>query len=391
MAGRTQAGATPAAVDELPRCGRTAVVTEPPTGPDPRPRRRASGWLRGAAIAVTLGFALHALAWRTAADRLDAGFVAWSAAQRTAGWRVDHQPTRPGGWPFAAVLHLPGLVIGRDLAAPAGALEWRAETASLRVAPLWADRLTVEAGGRGAVRFGALTIPLAADRLEVALPLRAGPVPRAGRLVAERLRLGTPIGGVELRALIAELETMRTATETEDAMSLGFTATGIAVPPAFAAAAGVLGREVAEFTGAVALSGPWPRGPDAAAQGAAWRDGGGSLQARGLNLVWGRLRVTAEATLTLDEALQPMGAGTLRVIGGGAAIDAASASGWLPAGGTAAAWLLLHTLERTPEGDGVPEVVLPATLTGRTLSVARIPLARSPAWVWPGAAGMGMR
>jgi len=383
--------ATRGAVDELQRPGRPVAVTDPAAGLDPRRRPRAIPWLRGAAIAVTLCVALHALAWRHAAERLEAGFVAWSAAQRAAGWRVDHQPPRHRGWPFAAVLELPGLVIGRDLAALPGALEWRAETASLRVAPLWADRLTVEAGGRGALRLGALIIPLAADRMQVALPLRAGPVPRAGRLVAERLRLGTPVGGLELRSLIADLETMRTATETEDAVSVGFTATGIVVPPAFAAAAGVLGREIAEFTGAAALSGPWPRGPDAAAQGAAWRDGGGSLQARGLSLVWGPLRATAEATLTLDEALQPMGAGTLRVTGGGAAIDAAAASGWLPAGGVAAASLMLRMLERAPEGGGAPEVVLPATLAGRTLSVARIPVASLPAWVWSGEAGMGVR
>jgi len=355
-----------------------------PAAPSNPPRRRAPlRWVIAAGLVLALAAAGHAALWRHAVDRLATAVADWTAARRLAGWRVEAGPPQRDGWPFAAVLHLPRPRLERPGDGRQDSLGWEAEAVTIRLAPVWSPRLAIVPAGRQRVRVGAFELPFAADRLELSVPVDGGPAPREGELLADRLRLGTPGGGIELRRLTAAVTSMRTAVEGEDALAVRLAASDLALPPTLGAAFGVLGRDIAAVTGELAVTGPWPRGDGAAARAAGWRDGGGSLHLRDVTVDWGPIAARGNATLALDETLQPMGAGTLRVAGGAALIEAAAAAGLLPPRGIETARMVLRLLERPAADGGRPELEVPATLERRTLSLARIPVARLPALAWP--------
>ncbi|MDO9708946.1 DUF2125 domain-containing protein [Paracraurococcus lichenis] len=350
----------------------------------PRPAGRL--FLRGAlglVVLAALAAAGHALLWRWMGSQLEAGFAGWAAQRRALGWRVEHAPPLRGGWPFAATLTLPQFRLAGGAGTLPGGMEWQAEALVLRLAPPRLDRLTVEMPGRHRLRLGALDLPFAADLLTATMPLERGVLPSEARLEAERLRLGTPGGAVEARSAQAGIETRMSAIEGEPAVSLRLSAEGVLLPPVAGPAAAALGRAVETAVLDLALTGPVPPGRGPAAKAEAWRDGGGTLELRGLELRWGPVAGTATATLTLDEALQPMGAGTLRVTGAGEALGAAASAGLLTRQAAATGRTVLRLLSRAPAEGGPPQLEVPLALEDRVLTAARVPLATLPAWSWP--------
>ena len=99
-----------------------------------------------------------------------------------------------------------------------------------------------------------------------------------------------------------------------------------------------------------------------AEQAAAWRDGGGSLEIRHLALIWGPLDLTASATLALDDQLQPMGAGSARLVGYAETLDALAAHGAISRSAATAAKAVLSLLAHNPEDGSPPDVEVPLTL-----------------------------
>ena len=59
----------------------------------------------------------------------------------------------------------------------------------------------------------------------------------------------------------------------------------------------------------------------------AWRDAGGIIQLRESAIAWGPLGAKGEGTLALDQAMQPLAAGTVRIAGLGQTLSALSAAG----------------------------------------------------------------
>jgi hypothetical protein len=367
----------------------------PPSGRSegrPGPRRgRSAGrvalrTLLGAGILLALLAALHALLWRWMGSQLEDGFAAWAASRRAQGWRVEHGPPERGGWPFAATLTLPRFVLAGGGATLPGGMEWAAEGLVLRLSPPRLDRLAVEMPGRHRLRLGALDLPFAADRLVATLPIERDVLPREAALEAERLRVGTAAGTAELRAARLEIETRITATEGEPAVTLRASGEEIGLPLALegaGSAIATLGRTLQAVALDLALTGPVPPGRTPARKAEAWREGGGTLELRGLDLRWGPAAATVAATLTLDEVLQPMGAGTLRLVGGAELLEAAGAAGQLTPRSAATARTVLRLLSRTPPQGGPPTLEVPVTLEERSLTLARIPVLRLPEWRWP--------
>jgi hypothetical protein len=113
-----------------------------------------------------------------------------------------------------------------------------------------------------------------------------------------------------------------------------------------------------------------------------WRDGGGTLELQSFNLSWGPIGAVAAATIALDESLQPMGAGTLRLTGATQALDALAEAGLIGRRAAGTARMLLPMMSR-PNAEGAQEVELPVTVEDRTLAVARIPVLRFVPLSWP--------
>lgn len=331
------------------------------------------------ALSLALLVAGHALLWRWMGGRLEEGFAAWAAARRAAGWRVEHAPPLRGGWPLAATFTLPNFRLsGGDGTLPGG-LDWRTEAVILRLRPPRLDRLAIELPGRHRLILAGQEVPFAADRLQVNLPMARDVLPADATLTAERLRLGAAAGAVEVRRAELELHTRTTAIEGEPALALRLEAEEVALP----VPVNGLGRLLGPLRADLALSGPVPPGRGPAAKAEAWRDGGGTLELRAFDLQWGDAHATATATLTLDEALQPMGVGLVRLTGGAAAIEGATAAGLLAPGPAATARLLLRLLERPPTDAAAATLEVPLTLQERRLGIAKLPVARLPALAWP--------
>ncbi len=333
----------------------------------------------GAAGLILLGVA-HTLLWRAMAQGLEEGWRTWVQLRRAQGWRVEHADPVGGGWPLAATLTLPRLRMQGGAQTLPGGVVFTAERVALRVDLPWLDRLKVELPGQQRLRIGEVDYPFVADRLVGTVPLEPGTPPSEGEVTAERLRLGTPAGGVEVRRARLMLRGSASATEAESALAVELAAQDVDLP---AAPPGGFGRRIATLTSEMSLSGPLPPGREPVRRAEAWRDGGGTLELRSLALHWGPVRAAAAATLALDEQLQPMGAGTLRLVGADQALDTLTAAGLVGRRAAATARGVLPLLSRPSAETGEPEIEVPLTLEDRTLGLARIPVMRFAPLEWP--------
>lgn len=365
----------------------TMSAKPPPAvrGTKGRAGRLARRALLGAAILLALLAAGHGLLWYWLGNRLEEGFAAWAAARRAQGWQVEHGPPRRGGWPLAATLTLPQFRLE-------GAAAWRAEALVLRLSPPRLDRLGLEAQGRQSLRLGSADFPFVAGRLTASLPVESGALPSEAVAQATQLRILAPAGETGIGDARLEFHARPAAAKGEPALALRLAASDVTLPPALAEASPIvarLGPGLERLAADLALTGPLPPAGDPSRDAAAWRDGGGRLELHSLELRWGRVAATAMATLTLDEALQPMGAGTLRLAGGGEVLDAAASAGLVTPRVATTGRTVLALLSRTPPEGGPPRIEVPLTLEDGVLALGGFPLARIPPWVWPAPLGAG--
>lgn len=345
--------------------------------PPSRPARRLL--VLGLAGLIALG-AAHTLLWRAMAEELDKGWRAWVQLRRAQGWRVEHAPPVRGGWPLGATLTLGQLRLEGGTATVPGGVVLLAEQVVLRLDLPWFDRLRVDLPGQQRLRLAGADYAFVADRLVATLPLERGTPPSGGEVLAERLRLGTPAGGVELRRASLTMRSSTSATEAEAALELTLTVEDLDLP---ATPVATFGRRIATFAADLAVSGPLPPGREPMRRAEAWRDAGGTLELRAASLAWGPTRAALAATLALDEALQPMGAGTLRLAGAAETLEALTTAGLIGRRAGATARGVLPLLARPSTETGQPEIEVPLTIEDRTLALARIPVLRFAPLAWP--------
>lgn len=134
----------------------------------------------------------------------------------------------------------------------------------------------------------------------------------------------------------------------------------------------------------VALSyearGPLPAKPSVEGM-TAWRDGGGTLEILGLRLLWSGMDLRGNATLALDAAMQPEGAGTAELSGGQALIDMLAQGGGLKPEQVDGVKAGLSMLSR-PTDDGRSVLRVPVTLQNSRLSIGPLMVATLPPIPW---------
>ncbi len=358
------------------RDGRGAIpggVTDakPPRPPRRRLRRTLTGVLVLAALVVTA----HGAAWTWATGALAVGMSDWVTQRRAEGWSIDHGPPARGGWPFAARITLDDVRVAMPARANQAALVHEAARLVLQVAPPRLDRLQLLFAGPQSISFGADTIPFAAQRMALDVPLGGGPVP-VGLDVAE-LEAVLPTGPWRLRAGRAVVQppgATNRAVEGEPAIGVAVQAEGLVLPASSLTEA--LGREVALVSADALVLRVQPlRGPPVA-MAAAWRDGGGAIEVPSLLLRWGPLQGDAQGSVMLDRALQPRMRATLRLVGAPVAVDALAQAGQMDRQAARSLQAVLALMSRTPPEGGPPRVELPVAVADGALSVARVPLLR---------------
>ena len=341
--------------------------------------RRQRWWLLPLAL-VVLAALLHTAIWRSASDRLTQGFGAWTAERRALGWTVRYGAPVRAGWPLSVSMRVPDFALESGPRTTPAGLTWQAEALTLRVALLDWDRLVASPGGRQRLDVAGQTFPFAADRMELTLPLEGGAIPREGVLEVERLRLNSPWGAFDLGRGSLALRSRQSATEAEPAFNVELVLRQLGLPMP---GPGALGQQVALVELDASLSGPVPPIRQPTQRAEAWRDAGGTLDLRRIALRWGPVGTTLSATGTLDEALQPMGAGQLELTGAAEAIEAMVAQGLVARGAGAALRVMAGLLARPAPDGGPPVLELPFTLQDRRIGLGRLPLARLPALQWP--------
>lgn len=339
-------------------------------------KTKARTGARRAAFAVLLVLvvlaAAHTGLWFVMSQRLAEGWDAWVRLRQAQGWQVAHGEPARGGWPLAATLALPEIRLRDDGAG----LGWAAERAVLRVEMAEPGRLLIDAAGPGRLRLGDAELGYTAGLLRAGLPLDRG---GQAEVLAGRLRLDLPAGPMEVGSARLDLRTDAAATSAQPALLATLVAEALEIPGAPPAA---FGRRIEGLGADLAVTGPVPAAARPAARAAAWRDGGGTLELRGLTMRWGPVAAAAAATLALDEALQPAGAGTLRLTGAVEAVDALAGAGLIDRRSAGMARAVLPMLARTPPGGGPPTLEVPMTLERRALALGRIPVTRLPPLDW---------
>lgn len=351
------------------------------------------------AVFAAISVFADALLWLAGTQLLASAADRWAAQATTGGWTVAGGrtalcPCETSGWPFAASIAVTDAGLSGGERFLPGGLSWSAGRVSLSVSLLHPRTLVIGIEGAQRLRVShAPELGFTAQSAVATLPL-GDTLP----IQADLLITGID-GGIAFsrHPRDVRLEALRISIQASPREKPGFTgrldimAHGIGLPDigrwplgAFVSRAGAtlnLTSPSMPFWDTQAI--PGAGGPQAQAE--AWRDGGGTLAARDVDLHWGPLRLRGEADLRLDDRLQPAGSGTADVAGTGAALDALADAGVIAPGLATTVKAVLAFMPHTSiAGDPapIPAVRLPFVLRQNTLSVGQIPIARLNDIAW---------
>lgn len=333
---------------------------------------------------VVIAACVDAVYWKWAADRMRYEIDAWVADRAAEGWHVTMARPAVGGWPLAVTAELRGVSITQ------GQMAGQGQTAGLQlpdvvlsVALLRPTTLALDFRGEQVIKAGgAPAVRLAGSSLaaEIPLPDPAGrPIILGGRDL--RIEPESKAWAVHVAAMQGQVVTVaQAAVAPAGPVSFAWQAEGVDLP------GGVdwpLGRSVQSVSVSGTLNGRLPPLNPTSAWASAWRDGGGSVDVRQADIVWGPLNLASTATLALDDQLQPMGSGSAKASGYLETLDRMAKAGLLTRSAATVAKAMLSLLAGTGSGDTPQEVEVPLTLQYRTLSMRQVPLVRFPELDWP--------
>jgi len=290
-------------------------------------------YLIGAAVAALI--AAYVGYWFYAAGLFRDGAERWVAERRAAGWVVEHGPIAMGGFPFRLEMTVPAPHLAGN------GMDWRSPGAVKVVVQPWAPRHAIaEADGRQTVTMLGHSFEIEARVLHGSLIAD----PQGWREIAiEAKEPAMAFDGQAVPAVRAQLNLRKAETDGKPTTEIALIAEQFDLPATVPAP---LGRRVDRLGLMGVVDDRWPGGPLPEAI-AAWRDAGGDVEVRRMEMIWGPLRLNGDATLALDAQGRPLGAGTVAVQGVKAAVTAMGKSGYLTPGQTTAAGLFALTL---PDG-----------------------------------------
>lgn len=126
-----------------------------------------------------------------------------------------------------------------------------------------------------------------------------------------------------------------------------------------------------------AVMGPVPMAPDLGTVLAGWANAGGVLEVKAFSFKQTPLDAAGEGTLALDEALQPLGALTVRAYGVAETVDLLAGEGLLDARSAKTAKIMVQGLAK-PDDTGKPRVDLSLSVQQGHLWLGPIKLAKLP-------------
>ena len=342
------------------------------------------------ALAVATAVLYGAL-WLFAASILDEEVEAWAAERRAEGWQVEFGTRHMAGFPFRLIQRitapsLAGAIGGtmRRWRGPETEIEfrpWRPDEIRLRFPGSHrieidtakpAKILTIEAAGADAMlrreaERGGQTLNLTFEGLMVGLP---------GTVTDQGKGSGTAIDHL---AVTVEAAPQTAADDHLTASArLVVTLGGLVLP---AATRPALGHRIESFVLDAAVMGRIARGPPIETL-AAWRDAGGTIELRRLNIVWSDLVFESDGTVALNAKMQPMGSMSARFSGFRKTIDSLVAARSITPGNAITARIVLGLLAKTPRGGGPPRIKTSLTAQDGALYLGPVKITALPRINW---------
>ncbi len=351
--------------------------------------------LIGFGVIVAAAVAAHGAYWWILADGLGGAFTAWVEDRRAAGWDVRHAEPEIGGYPMRARATIGDPVIAGPGDPPRW--QWRGPGLVLEIDPWRPREIRFSSPGRHRLMANhggrAEAAEVAAGSIDGIA--RLAPSGRIGSIAFDAASIDAVRHGNPGRLRIGRLEAVLTMPDRrgEEAAApngeepagpiVSLSAADVVLPDGprypFGHTARVIEVEV-KLLGDVVLR------PTLTATLAAWRDGGGTVEVRRLDVQWGAFELAGEGTLALDGALQPVAAMTARVGGYREIVDALVETGHVRGRDAMVTKLVLAVIARATPG-GTSRLTVPVTVQNGTLSAGPARLMRLPRIDWGAVSG----
>jgi hypothetical protein len=323
---------------------------------------------------LALAWAGYSGYWLYTAKRLASSIGPWAEARRADGYRLQWRTLEVEGYPAAFRLRFADAVI-----AGASPLPFTASVPVLtgETAPwdLQRWRLTAPQGMTAEVPGAGEAITAAA--LDASLGFGA-PEGTDVDLTLHGLAAGGVVSGVNVdnASVHLTLPAKPPQSHRDAAVAAAIRLAKITLPwqlPPF-------GSDIEAVRLAATVKGAMPAGTLRQALDA-WRADGGTVELEDGAFRWGKLAVTTSGTLALDAALQPVGALTATIDDHTAIVDAAVASGNLPADNANFVKIFLGLMAK-PGEDGRKHLTLPLSLQNDRVFLGPAQIARLPRFTW---------
>ena len=343
---------------------------------------------------VALAVAAHGAYWWIIAGELQNGISAWVEERRAMGWTIAHAAPAIDGYPMRVRATIGDPDIAVPGAGPGDPVRWRWRSASLQLElQPWNPReVLFSFAGRHRVHANHGE---RREKLEAMLGSASGRARLAsdGQIQSVVLDVGTleasRAGAPEI-VRVGRLGLTLVMPERPGAAAAKPADVEPAGPVVSASAKNVvlpkearypLGRTVRKFAIDAKLIGDLAFAPTVARTLAAWRDAGGAMEIRRLEVVWGKFDLSGEGTVALDGALQPIVAMTARIKGYRETVDALVETGYVKGRDAVATKFVLAIVARATPG-GKSQLTVPITIQNGMLSAGPARLLRVPAIVW---------
>lgn len=331
-----------------------------------------------AALAVVYG-----VSWFVVAHWVEDGFRDWARVQTAHGSAVTYGPLAVSGFPGPIRLAIPS----PRVVSQKGGWQWSAAQATLETRPWYWRRFRLEVAGRQQI-----ALPFAGEQrhftAQPAETLLVGEVDDHGRLAQGVLRVADirldDAAGVEVLAakglrLHFHQRAPGSAAPALAALDLTLQANSVRLGAPIETP---LDRNIQDVTVVTTVTGALPETflRDAVD---AWRRSGGTLELTHFQIDWGQLSLRAKGTLSLDEALRPLGALTADIKGYAETLSALERARILKRRAVAGTQLALDLLSRRDAGDSRRVVTIPVAAQNGTLYLGPVQLLKLPPIPFP--------
>lgn len=334
--------------------------------------------------AVLIGGAGYGYYWHYVAGRLQAGISDWATQQRSLGHEIAFENNTISGFPLAFRTSFRKVTL--SFVQPAGTFSVEAETLVAQMRPWNLQDITVT------------------SETPVALAL-ASPAPSGGAPQTARVRNGTariqlqPSGQLKTAAIEANSVTVDSRAGTYAAekalaaielpatmpvdyhqplLSFDLTVSTLTLPLSQRA---VTDAPIEKLAAKGAIMGPVPASIDLPAAMMAWANTGGTVELKSFDFVQAPLILAGEGTVALDEALQPLGALTIRAQGLPETIDLLQRDGRIDARAAKTGGMMAKGLAR-PDEAGRQVVSVSLSLQQGYLWLGPIRITQLPSLRW---------